>query len=113
MDNLPSGSMSLSQFFIYLAIMVAITYLIRAIPFAVINRQIKNKFIRSFLFYIPYAVLSAMTFPSALYITGNMISAAAGLAVAIIFALRGHGLTFVACVSCLAVYITGLIIQFV
>lgn len=88
------------DFFIYLAILAGSTYLIRALPFAAISKKIKNRFIKSFLYYIPYTVLAAMTLPAALYATGNVISGAAGLAVGGIFAYKGKGLTTVAVISC-------------
>ena len=97
--------MSNSGFWIYLLIISGSTYLIRTIPFAAITRKIKNRFIRSFLYYIPYTVLSAMTFPAALYATGNVIAAAAGLIVAVFFAIKGKSLTFVATFSCLSVFV--------
>ena len=75
--------MELREFFIYLFIMAGSTYLIRAVPFALIRKKITNPFIKSFLYYIPYTVLAAMTFPSALYATGgNVLAAAIGLAAA-------------------------------
>ena len=55
------------NFFLYLLILSGSTYLIRAIPFACVKRTIENTFIRSFLYYIPYAVLAAMTFPAVIY----------------------------------------------
>ena len=97
--------MSNSGFWIYLMIISGSTYLIRTIPFAAITKKIKNRFIRSFLYYIPYTVLSAMTFPAALYATGNVIAAAAGLIVAVFFAIKGKSLTLVAAVSCLSVFV--------
>lgn len=91
----------MKEFWLYLLILAGSTYLIRAIPFAALRKKITNRYIRSFLYYIPYAVLAAMTFPAALYATGHIVSAAAGLALGGIFAYRGRGLTFVAIVSCL------------
>jgi branched-subunit amino acid transport protein len=72
------------QFFSYLLIIAGSTYLIRAIPFAAVRKKIENRFIRSFLYYIPYAVLAAMTFPAALYATGNVAAAAIGIIAAVI-----------------------------
>ncbi|MBQ9742747.1 MAG: AzlD domain-containing protein [Ruminococcus sp.] len=95
--------MNNKEFWIYLLIMAGSTYLIRAIPFAAVQKKIQNVFIRSFLYYIPYTVLAAMTFPTALYATGNIYAAAAGLIVAMIFAVRGHSLTIVAVMSCVTV----------
>lgn len=90
----------MSDFWIYLAILSGSTYLIRALPFAAIQKKIRNNFIKSFLYYIPYTVLAAMTLPAALYATGNIVSGAAGLIVGGIFAYQGKGLTTVAVISC-------------
>ena len=98
------------QFFIYLLIMAGSTYLIRAVHFAAVRKKINNTFIKSFLYYIPYTVLTAMTFPAALYATNSMLSAAIGLAVAVAFAIWGKDLTVVALASCVAVYISECVI---
>lgn len=92
------------QFWIYLLILSLSTYLIRTVPFAAVKNKINNTFVRSFLYYIPYTVLAAMTFPAALYATGNITAAALGLAVAMLFAVWEKGLTVVAIVSCLTVF---------
>jgi branched-subunit amino acid transport protein len=98
------------EFFIYLLILAGSTYLIRAIPFAAVRKKITNRFVRSFLYYIPYTVLAAMTFPAALYATGNIIAASAGLLVAVIFAIREKGLTLVAVASCVTAFLVSLVI---
>ncbi len=103
--------MTHKTFFIYLAIMVISTYLIRAIPFVLVKNQIQNKFIRSFLYYIPYAVLTAMTIPAIFTATESIISAAIGFAVAVLLAIKGKSLTVVALVSCASVYIVELLIN--
>lgn len=95
----------MADYWIYLLIMVVSTYLIRAIPFVAVQKKIENQFIRSFLCYIPYTVLSAMTFPAALYATDNIYAAAAGVAVAISLAFMRRGLTTVAVASCVTVFI--------
>ena len=59
-------------------VMMLVTYLVRAIPFTVFRRKVRNRFFRSFLYYVPYAVLTAMTLPAALYATGSMAVAAVG-----------------------------------
>ena len=100
------------QFFLYLAVMAGSTYLIRAIPFALIKEKIENRFIRSFLYYIPYTVLTVMTFPGALYVTESPIAAAIGLIVAVILAVCKKGLTVVACAACAAVFIAETLISF-
>ncbi len=98
--------MNTKEFLIYLLIMAGSTYLIRAIPFALMRKKIKNQFVNSFLYYIPYTVLAAMTFPSALYATGNVISASVGLAAAILVSLKTKSLTIVAVTACAAVFAT-------
>ncbi len=103
--------MNFMTFLPYLIVMAGVTYLIRAIPFVLINKKIENKFINSFLYYIPYAVLSAMTFPAILYATGSMISAAAGLLAAIFIAYKGKGLLVVAIGACTAVLAVELIMM--
>ena len=100
-------------FFIYLLIMAGSTYLIRAIPFAAVNKKIENRFIRSFLYYIPYTVLAAMTLPGALYATGNMLSATAGILVAVAFAVKNKGLTTVAVAACIAVLAAEAVLRFI
>lgn len=105
--------MTYTTFFIYLAIMVISTYLIRAIPFVLVKNQIQNKFIRSFLYYIPYAVLTAMTIPAIFTATESIISAAIGFVVAVLLAIKGKSLTVVALVSCAAVYVVELIMSFI
>jgi len=104
--------MELRSFFTYLVIMAGSTYLIRAIPFAVINKKIENQFIKSFLHYIPFAVLSAMTFPAILYATDYVISAAVGFVVAILFAAKGKSLTTVAVAACVAVFMVESVLGF-
>ena len=102
--------MTTSSFFIYLAIMAGSTYLIRVLPFIAMRHRIRNRFIRSFLYYIPYAVLTAITIPAIFTATGSVWSASAGLLVAIILALRKCSLTTVALAACLAVYLVELIV---
>ncbi|MBR6563536.1 MAG: AzlD domain-containing protein [Clostridia bacterium] len=96
-------------FFAYLLVLAGSTYLIRALPFALVRRRIKNRFLQSFLYYIPYAVLAAMTFPAAVYATDHPISALAGIAVAIVFALFEKGLTAVALAACVTALAVGTI----
>ena len=90
----------MKDFWIYLVILAGSTYLLRALPFALIREKVKNRYLQSFLHYIPYTVLAAMPLPGALYATGNVASALAGLAVGGIFAWRGKGLTTVAVITC-------------
>lgn len=94
----------------YIAVMAIVTYLIRMIPFAAIKGKIKSRFIRSVLFYIPYTVLAAMTFPAVFYSTGNTITAAVGTAAAVIMAYFDLPLIVVALGASAAAFITGLFI---
>ena len=80
--------MDFMKFLPYLLVMAGVTYLVRVVPFILINKKIENRFINSFLYYIPYTVLAAMTFPAILYATGNIVSAVAGLLVAIVISFR-------------------------
>ena len=100
------------EYWIYLAIMAGSTYLIRSVPFALMRKKITNPFIRSFLYYIPYAVLTAMTFPAILNSTASVISGAAALLVAVWLAFRGKSLIVVALGSCGAVFLTELLMGF-
>lgn len=76
----------------YTLIMAGVTYLLRAAPILIFQKKIENAFIQSFLFYVPYAVLAAMTFPAILMSTRSGLSAAAGLLIALILGWRGKGL---------------------
>ena len=98
------------DFWIYLLILAGSTYLIRALPFASVKHNIENRFIKSFLYYIPYAVLAAMTLPAVIYSTGNIASGVVGLIVGLIFAYKGKGITLVAIFASLGALVTELII---
>ena len=102
--------MDFMKFLPYLLVMAGVTYLVRVVPFILINKNIENRFINSFLYYIPYTVLAAMTFPAILYATGNVVSAVAGLLVAIVISFRGRSLIIVAVGACAAVFITEAIL---
>ena len=92
-------------FFLALFVMAGITYLVRMLPFVLFRKKIKNNFLKSFFYYIPYAVLAAMTLPAILYSTSSIPSAAAGLAVALLLAFFERGLLTVAVGSCLAAFV--------
>ncbi len=94
--------------FIAIAVMAAVTYIIRALPIAVFSREITSKRLKSFLYYIPYTVLGAMTFPAILYSTGSTIGAAAGLIVALILAFFTRGLLITALGAALAAVLCGI-----
>lgn len=77
-------------------VMAGVTYLLRMLPIALLRRQITNRFVLSFLAYVPYAVLAAMTLPDVLSSTDSLVSALCGLAAAVLLALKGKGLLTVA-----------------
>ena len=95
---------------IYIAVMAGVTYLVRMIPFTLFRQKIKSKYIRSFLYYIPYTVLSAMTFPAILSSTGNTYTAVTGTVVALILAYIKQPLIVVALAAAGASFICGLFI---
>lgn len=95
---------------LYIAVMAGVTYLIRVIPFTFFRRKIKSRFFKSFLYYIPYAVLSAMTIPAIFYSTGNIATALIGTAAAIILAYLNMPLIVVALAASGAALVSGLFI---
>lgn len=97
---------------LYIAVMAAVTYLIRMLPLTLIRRKITNRYIRSFLYYVPYATLSAMTFPAILTATGSVISAAIGFAAALLLAFRGKSLLTVAVFASAVVLVCELILPY-
>ena len=80
------------QMLCYIAVMAGTTYLIRALPMLLVRKKIKNRFVQSFLYYVPYAVLAAMTVPAILESTASAVSAMAGLLVAVLLSYLGAGL---------------------
>ena len=99
----------LKYFFIALFIMSGITYLVRMLPFVLFRKKIKNNFLKSFFYYIPYAVLAAMTIPAILYSTSSIASAAAGLAVALLLAFFERSLLTVAVGAALVAFFVQII----
>lgn len=91
--------------YLYILVMAVVTYLIRMLPLTLFQKKITNRFIKSFLYYVPYACLMAMTFPAVFYVTGSPMSALAGVLIAILLALVGKGLVTVSVVSCIVVFI--------
>lgn len=98
--------MSTARLLQYILVMAAVTYAIRVLPLILFRKPIRSPFIRSFLYYIPYAVLGAMTIPAIFFATDALLSASVGLVVAVIVAWHKKGLLTVAVAACLAVYIT-------
>ena len=98
--------------YIYILVMAGVTYLIRMLPLALAKKEITNPFIKSFLFYVPYACLAAMTFPAILSATAIVISAVVGFVVALIAAYKEKSLLTVALLACGAVFIVERIMAF-
>ena len=96
--------------YIYIFTMAVTTYLIRMLPLTLFRKPIKSRFIRSFLHYVPYACLTAMTFPAILSSTENMVSGAAALILAVVLSLRGKSLLIVSLGSSAAVLITDFLL---
>ncbi len=98
--------------YIYILVMAGVTYLVRMLPLALIRKEITSPFIKSFLFYVPYACLAAMTFPAILTSTGSVVSAVAGFAVALIAAYKEKSLVTVALLACCVVFIVERVLAF-
>ena len=94
--------------YLYILVMAAVTYTIRMLPLVLIRREITNRFIRSFLFYVPYVTLAVMTFPAILSETGSVWSAWAALLTGIVLAWKGKSLLQVSVCSCLVVFVLEL-----
>ena len=96
---------------LYLLVAALTIYAVRALPMTLIRREIKNPFIRSFLYYVPYVTLAVMTFPSILGATGNTATALVGFVVGAVLAFLDGNLFRVAIGACLAVYIAELFLH--
>ena len=92
--------------YIYLSIFTAffVSYLIRVLPLTLIRKPIKNRFIKSFLYYVPYITLAVMTFPAIIEATQSPLAGIIALAVGIILSFFGAGLFTVACACCAVVF---------
>ena len=99
-----------AKIYLYIGIMALVTYLIRVLPLTLIRKEIKNRTIRSFLYYVPYVTLAVMTFPAILSATGSIYSAWAALIVGVLLAFKGRSLFQVAVFSCIVVFVLELVI---
>lgn len=99
--------------YLYMIVMAVVTYLIRMLPLVLARKEIKSKFIKSFLYYVPYACLAAMTFPAILSSTDYLISAIVGFAVAILLAYLEKSMILVALAACAAVFVCEQIIRWI
>ena len=96
--------------YLYIFIMAAVTFTVRVLPMTLIRRQIKSRFLRSFLYYAPYVTLSVLTFPAIINATQSPISGILALAAGIIAAWLGAGLFPVALTCCSVVFVAELIL---
>lgn len=96
-------------FFSSIAVMALVTYMIRMLPLTLFSKKIENRFVLDFLYYVPYAVLAAMTIPAVFYSSGSLISAVAGFIVALTLAYFERGLLLVAVCACAGVFVVELI----
>lgn len=96
--------------YLYILVMASVTYLIRMLPLTLIRKEIKNRTIRSFLYYVPYVTLAVMTFPAILSETGSIWSAWAALLTGILLAWMGKSLLTVSVSACLVVFLLESII---
>ena len=100
--------------YVYILVMAGVTYLIRMLPLVLFKKEITSPFVKSFLYYVPYACLAAMTFPAILTATaGGILSGVVGLVVALIVAYKEKSLLTVALFACAAVFIAKRIMGFV
>ena len=95
---------------LYIAVMALVTYIVRMFPLTFFRRKIKSRFLKSFLFYIPYAILSAMTIPAIFYSTGSVITAAVGTIIAVVLAYFELPLIVVALAALAGAFAAGFII---
>lgn len=93
--------------FLAVLLMALVTYLPRVLPLAIFRREIKSKYIKSFLHYVPFAVLGALTFPDIFYSTGTLATAVCGTIVALLLAYREKSLVIVAFGAMITVFLTG------
>lgn len=101
----------MNNLYLYIFTMALTTYLIRVLPLTIFRKPIKSRFLRSFLYYVPYACLTAMTFPAILNSTESILSGATALAVAVFLAYRGKSLIVVALSSSGAVLLVEFLLK--
>lgn len=100
----------MSDYIPYIVVMALVTYVIRMVPLTFFQKEINSPFIKSFLFYVPYAVLGAMTFPAIFTSGGSIIPSCIGCLVGLILAYKNKSLLTVALVACVIVYVSDIII---
>ncbi len=103
----------MTEMLLHIAVMAIVTYLVRMLPMVIFRKKIKNRFIMSFLHYMPYAVLAAMTFPAVFTSTGSVVSAIAGVAIALLLAFFEKGLVTVALSACAMALLTEIVMKLI
>ena len=102
---------------LYIAVMAGVTYLVRMLPFVIFRKKITSPFIKSVLYYMPYAVLTAMTIPAVFTSAGGdmngIIASLAGVVIAVLLAIKKSSLVTVAAAACVAVYVVGKILTLI
>jgi branched-subunit amino acid transport protein len=102
---------------LYIAVMAGVTYLVRMLPFVIFRRKITSPFIKSVLYYMPYAVLTAMTIPAVFTSAGGdmngIIASLAGVIIAVLLAIKKASLLTVAAAACVAVYVVGKVLTLI
>lgn len=99
--------------YVYIITMALVTYIIRSAPLVLVRKKIENVFINSFLYYVPYACLTALTIPSIFYTTDSFISSACGLIVAVILGLRKKSLIVTASLACVTVFVVSWLVSLI
>lgn len=105
-------NISFSTFLIYVLVMAGVTYMLRLLPMLFLKKKITNTFIRSVLYYVPYAVLTVMSVPAVFFATPHLVTSIVALAVAIVLSYLGHSLIVVASGSAVALFIVELAFRF-
>ena len=101
------------NFFLGLIVMAGVTYLIRLVPMVLIKKKIENRFIRSFLYYVPYTVLTVMAFPTMFSCTGNYVSGTIAVVICIFLAYISHGMMSVAVGGAISVALYELFVTYI
>ena len=105
--------MDFLKFLPYLITCALVTYLVRMLPMVLVRKKIENRFLLSFLYYVPYSVLTVMTIPEIFYVSQSPVCAAAGFGAALVLAFFDRGLLQVAAISCAVVLAGELLLPYI
>lgn len=94
--------------YVYIALMAGVTFLIRVLPLTLIRRPFKSRFLRSFLYYVPYVTIAVMAFPAIVYATNTPVSGVVALVAGIVLAWRGANMFTVSVACCVVVFVMEL-----